>query len=1165
MFKTIFTFLRQQLPKLKPSWPLLCVVLWVVALILVWWLGPSIEIRGAKPFEPLWGRVVFTLLWLWLMLGVLSWRVWRKMQQLKAERQHEVVLEQDPVKGLIDKQAQFLDRWLQALNTHLGKGALYAMPWYLVLGLPGSGKSSLIHRANPANKLNPRLDTELRDVAQEQLVDCWLGEQAVMLDPAGELFSQSEPELDPQARKHERLWLHLLNWLNEHRRRQPLNGLVLTVDLAWLSHASVAERKAYAQLMRSRLQEVSATMNTRLPLYVTFTKLDLLRGFDVVYEQLDKEAREAVLGVTFNPSDSQGKSWQQELALFWDQWVDNLNQNLPELMLARLDAAQRNALFSFVRQLAGLKDYVTSLLDETLAIEESKPLLVRGVYISSVYQQGVPFDAFAQAASRRYNLPEPIHSALRGESNTYFVRKLFSTIIFPEAHLAGENRLHTLYRRRRMAIGLGCLSLFSAALIGGWHYFYRVNEEAGRNVLTKAQAFMETNEVADEHAFGVSQLPRLNLIREATLSFGNYRERTPLVADLGLYQGDEIGPYVEGSYLQLLSLRFLPAQMQGLLADLEQAPAGSEEKLSILRVMRMLDDASGRNKELVAQYMASRWQQAFPGQGAVQEQLMGHLDYALDHTDWYGARAARDPAAITAFVPFKEPVYGAQRELGKLPMYQRVYQNLVVKAGDVLPPDLNVRDEVGPTFDAVFALRSDNAGQVPRLLTWPGFNDFFLKQDKALIDLTAMDAWVLGQRKLSQLSEADRKEIARQVNDRYVTDYVNQWQKLLTNLDVQTLESPEQALDVLSAITGNDQPFQRVLASLDDNTRIRKVSDVEGDPAQAITARIGRPFMATNAVLGGRGEQGPLIQEVNQKLVELQHYLELIVNATEPGQSALKAVQLRLTNKYADPVFALQQYARSLPAPLDRWVGQLSEQSSRLVIDLAMSSLNQEWQDKVLAPFNSQLAGRYPFDPGSAKDVPLSEMERFFAPGGTLDSFYQVNLKPMVESGLMEGEFSSPMQAELVKQLDRAARIRQIFFSQQGNLEVQFALEPIELTANKRRSVLNLDGQLLEYAHGRRTKIPLVWPNTMRDGAESKITLVPAARERSPRSEGFVGPWAMFRLMDKGELTQVNEATFDVRFPVDQGAMTYRVYTDSAQNPFTGGLFSQFRLPGSLY
>ncbi|MFE8713359.1 type VI secretion protein IcmF/TssM N-terminal domain-containing protein, partial [Aeromonas allosaccharophila] len=78
-----------------------------------------------------------------------------------------------------------------------------------------------------------------------------------------------------------------------------------------------AERKAYAQLMRSRLQELSATMNTRLPLYVTFTKLDLLRGFDVVYEQLDKEAREAVLGVTFKPDERQGKGWQDDLSLFW--------------------------------------------------------------------------------------------------------------------------------------------------------------------------------------------------------------------------------------------------------------------------------------------------------------------------------------------------------------------------------------------------------------------------------------------------------------------------------------------------------------------------------------------------------------------------------------------------------------------------------------------------------------------------------------------------------------------------------------------------------------------------------------------------------------------------------------------------------------------------------
>lgn len=1164
MFKTIFTFIRQNLAKLKPSWAMLGIVLWVLILFLVLWLGPVLQVGESMPLKPLWTRVVFTLLWLWLILGILSWRMWKKMQQLKAERSELEQNEADPVKPLVDGQQHFLDSWLQALRDQLGKNALYAMPWYLVLGLGGSGKSSLIHRANPANKINPRLDAALRDHTDPRWVDCWVGEQAVVIDPRGALL---EPELDREAheRSHERLWLHLLRWLSEHRRRQPLNGLVLTVDLAWLAQAGVAERKAYAQLMRARLQDVSLTMNTRLPVYVTLTKLDMLRGFDVAYQQLDKETREAVLGVTFSQEGSEGRGWQGELDAFWDQWLAHFNGNLPQMMLERLDATQRSALFTFVRQLAGLREHVAELLSEVLDAGEGKPLLMRGLYVGSVYQQGVPFDAFTQAAAQRYQLPEPIHSALRGESTTFFVRRLFADVIFPEAHLAGENRLHTLYRRRRMALGVGALSLCSALLVAGWHYFYRVNEVAGHNVLTKAQAFTGTNELVGEQGFGYSQLPRLNLIREATLSFGNYRERAPLLADLGLYQGREIGPYVEGSYLQLLRLRFLPAVMQGLLDDLNSAPAGSEQKLAILRIMRMLDDTSGRNKELVEQFMATRWQQAFPGQGAVQEQLMEHLSYALEHTDWSASRNLRDQDAIQAFAPFREPIYGAQRELGKLPMFQRVYQSLVVKAGETLPPDLAIRDEVGPTFGTVFTLRSETAGSVPRLLTWTGFNDFFVKQDKALVDLTAMDSWVLGQRKLSQLSDADRKEITRQVNDRYVTDYVNQWQKVMSNLDVQPLTTPEQALDVLAAIIGNDQPFQRVLATLDDNTRIRKISDAEGDAIQGLSARIGRPFMAVNNALQGQGEQAPLIQEVNQKLTDLYHYVELIVNATDPGLSALKAVQLRLGNKYADPVFALQQYARSLPAPLDRWVGQIAEQSAQLVVDLAMSSLNQEWQEKVVAPFNAQLAGRYPFEPGARKDAPLSDMERFFAPGGILDSFYQSNLKPMVEGGMLEGGGRSPVQTELVKQLDRAARIRQTFFNPQGNLEVQFTIEPVELTANKRRSVLNLDGQLLEYAHGRRNKIPLVWPNTMREGAESKVTLVPANREHSPRSEGFVGPWAMFRLMHKGVLTQVNEATFDVRFPVDQGAMTYRVHTDASNNPFAGGLFSQFRLPDSLY
>lgn len=1165
MFKTILTFLRKQLPKLKPSWPLLGVVLWCVVLVLAWWLGPRLQVGDMRPLQGMWERVVFTVIWLWLGFALCAWRVWQRVRLLRAERRDQQAIEQDPLQLYVDHQQSFLDRWLAAFQSQLGKRALYAMPWYLMVGLTGSGKSSLVHRANPANKLNPKLDAELRDIVSGQQVSSWVGESAVIWDPSGQLLAQPALEDDLEGVRHARLWQHLLQWLCENRRRQPLNGLVLTVDIAWLAQASVAERKAYAQVMRARLQDIALNINTRLPLYIALTRLDMLSGFDKVYRQLNREARQTVLGVTFTLQSSQGNAWLADLERFWDEWVEHLNGNLPDMLLGQSDRGVRNTLFAFVRQLAGLKEYVLDVLTDTLTAGDDRAFMVRGVYASSVYQQGVPFDAFAQSASRRYQLPEPVNSAMRGESTTFFVQRLFPEVIFPEASLAGESRLHSLYRRRRLSIGVSAMLVTGLALIGGWHHFYRVNEEAGRNVLTKAQAFIGTNELEGQPGYGFQQLPRLNLIRDATLSFGNYHERTPLLADLGLYQGGQIGPFVEGTYLQMLNQRFLPAVMQGLLDDLAQAPANSEQKLTLLRVMRMLDDASGRNKALVEQFMTQRWQRAFPGQGQVQEQLMQHLDYALAHTDWHRAREQKDAIAISSFQPFSEPIAAAQRELGKLPMYQRVYQSLVMKAMQVLPPDLAIRDEVGPTFDAVFALRNEKAGSVPRLLTYPGFSDYYLKQDKALLELTALDAWVLGQRERAQFSEADRREILRQVNDRYITDYINQWQKVLANIDVQTLESPEQALNILTDITGNDQPFQRVLTTVSDNTRIRKLADDDNDTAQNINTRVGRPFMTINAALSGRGEQGPLVQEVNQKLTDLYHYLDQIVNATDPGQAALKAVQVRQGNKFADPVFALQQYARGLPAPLDRWVAQLAAESASLVTGLAMSSLNEEWLSKVVTPFNEKLANRYPFDPTSNKDVPLSEMEQFFMVGGTLDSFYQTNLKAMLESGMLDEGMSSPLQAELVKQLERANRIRQTLFNAQGSLEVHFVLEPLELTANKRRSVLNLDGQLLEYSHGRRLKTPLVWPNSMRDGAESKLTLVPDDRERSPRSVSFSGPWAMYRLLDSAQLTQVNDNTFDVRFGVEQGSMTYRVYTDASHNPFAGGLFSQFMLPDSLY
>lgn len=275
---------------------------------------------------------------------------------------------------------------------------------------------------------------------------------------------------------------------------------------------------------------------------------------------------------------------------------------------------------------------------------------------------------------------------------------------------------------------------------------------------------------------------------------------------------------------------------------------------------------------------------------------------------------------------------------------------------------------------------------------------------------------------------------------------------------------------------------------------------------------------------------------------------------------------MRLDQNSSDPIFTTRQLAKNLPAPLNRWVGKLADQAWHVVMVEAVHYMELDWRDNVVETFNAQLADKYPFNPQAKEDASLDAFERFFKPDGVLDTFYQQNLKLFIENDLSRDDDDNVIiREDILSQLDAAQKIRDIFFSRQNGLGAQFAVETVALSGNKRRSVLNLDGQLVDYAQGRNYTAHLVWPNNMREGNESKLTLISAGSGSAPRSIAFSGPWAQFRLLGAGQLTGVQEGTFTVRFNVDGGYMVYRVHMDTEDNPFTGGLFSQFHLPDTLY
>ncbi|EIE5375831.1 type VI secretion system membrane subunit TssM [Salmonella enterica] len=1153
------------MPRFKISAAWLLALVWVALLVWIWWKGPAWKFYDEPWLKPLSHRWLATAVWGLMTLAWLTVRVTKRLQQLERQQKQQREEEKDPLSLELNAQQRYLDRWLLRLQRHLdSRRYLWQLPWYMVIGPTGSGKTALLREGFPSDIIYT--SEVVRGTEQRLYITPHVGKQAVIFDASGALCG--EPDADTL---HRRLWEHWLDWLVQKRARQPLNGLILTLDLPELLTAGKRQREALLQTLRSRLQDVRQHLHCQLPVYVVLTKLDLLAGFSPLFTSLDKAGRDAILGVTFTHRAHENDDWRTELNAFWQTWGEQLNQALPDLMLAQNH--HRSALFSFVRQMQGVNDTLSALLDSLLD-GENMDVMLRGVYLTSSLQRGQVDDIFMQSAASQYRLGNSPQVAWPLVDTTpYFTRNLFPQALLAEPNLSGENSVWLGNARRRMMIFTAGSAVLIVLAAGGWHHYYNSNWNAGVRVLEQARTFMDVPPPQGIDDDGNLQLPLLNPVRDATLAYGDWGDRSRL-ADLGLYQGRRIGPYVEQTYLQLLEQRYLPALTNGLIKDLATAPQNSEQKLAVLRVLRMLEDKSGRNNEVVKQYMARRWSERFYGQRDIQAQLMAHLDYALQHTDWHAQRQAGEGDAISRWTPYNGPVVSAQKELSKLPVYQRVYQSLKTRAQGVLPADLNLRDQIGPTFDQVFISGDDDKLVVPQLLTRHGLQSYFVTQRDELVALTAMDSWVLNLARSVKYSDADRAEIQRQLTEQYFGDYTATWRAGMDNLNVRDYESVAELTGALEQIISGDQPLQRALTALRDSTHAIVLPDKLDDKAREearsapdylLLARLGHEFAPENSTLDAQKDKDSAMQAVYQQLTELHRYLLAIQNAPAPGKSALKAVQLRLDQNSSDPIFATRQMAKTLPAPLNRWVGKLADQAWHVVMVEAVHYMEVDWRDSVVKPFREQLADNYPFNPRSSQDASLDAFERFFKPGGVLDTFYTQNLKLFVEGGAeVNGDDAVVIREDVLQQLERAQNIRDIFFSRQNGLGTQFAVETVSLSGNKRRSVLNLDGQLVDYSQGRNYTAHLVWPNNMREGNESKLTLIGLSGS-APRSISFSGPWAQFRLFGAGQLTGVQDGTFSVRFNVDGGAMVYRVHTDTEDNPFSGGLFSQFRLPDTLY
>ena len=186
---------------------------------------------------------------------------------------------------------------LDLLKTSLrSRGYLYEQPWYAIIGPPGAGKTTALLNAGLRFPLAEQMGQgAVAGVGGTRLCDWWFTEDAVLIDTAGRYTTQ-----DSNAAVDRAGWDAFLDLLKETRPRQPLNGLLIAFPLSDIAQAPAAERAAHAAAIRGRIKELQTRFGVRMPVYMLFTKADLIAGFTEFFDDLDRERRAQVWGTTFD-------------------------------------------------------------------------------------------------------------------------------------------------------------------------------------------------------------------------------------------------------------------------------------------------------------------------------------------------------------------------------------------------------------------------------------------------------------------------------------------------------------------------------------------------------------------------------------------------------------------------------------------------------------------------------------------------------------------------------------------------------------------------------------------------------------------------------------------------------------------------------------------------
>jgi len=547
--------------------PYILGVLFFAAIFLIWRLGVALGLSSLASL--LIGILCFVLVSaLYILLLYRGVGEKRDLEYLLREDADAAVLNASPqdreeVTLLRERLLKAIERLKKNGKSKGKKGndALYSLPWYMIVGQPAAGKSTMVYQSGLNFPFAERENARVAGMGGTRHCDWFFSSDAILLDTAGRYMDSEE-----EAGK----WKGFLSLLKEYRRHCPLNGLIVTVNISDVVQASDTQRNNLARRLRERIQEAREHLEARIPIYLVFTKCDLIEGFTTFFDRLDPKHESDVLGHTFPHVQPEDVNWSRQfdsalaqLCHHWQQVADD------EIVQRDIVDTQRDiAAFRFPLELNGLREPLSRFVEVLTNANpyQSAPLL-RGFYFVSALQEGGAIEGeHAARVGRHFALTKPAGASGESVARPLFIDNLFRQVIIADQHLAGLYSSDVRGRRRKLrwTLAAGLAGTIVCAL---WL------TSAVRNhsqIEAMSQAFAETRSMDDDQQGDrYARWATIDALREWASQYYQWRQNgVPWLMDWGLYQGEVIEPALRASYFQRLRSVMLEPVEQNLTRSL---------------------------------------------------------------------------------------------------------------------------------------------------------------------------------------------------------------------------------------------------------------------------------------------------------------------------------------------------------------------------------------------------------------------------------------------------------------------------------------------------------------------------------------------------------------------------------------------------------------------